>query len=714
MIYMKELEQEPFDPEAFVERLAKRTMQVSVRDSNKELLDPIALQETFLQAIKDLQMLQERQYRKCGRLEQQCQEEEHGHCQEIAQLQDKNKAAVGMFQGLDERINNVATKVIHLGDQLESVNTPRSRAVEAQRLMSHFAEFLSPGPITLDIFLDKSQIDEAADIIQKLHLIAQELPSDKFENAKKKISGKYDEIEKLLIEEFVVAHKQEDIARMKEIASILSHFKGYTQCVDAFIEQSQERAFVGKNVFQNVIPLCRRNYDIMKEVFSNPEQVMAKFILNIYHGKLQDHIVSRLTDKSNTNLYLENLHDLYSRTVQLSNDLMMFEMGNDEMYLTKLTQNIFQKYLENYIGNELRNLKECSVAAIQKFYDSKSHHKRQIQTGGFQDLRRDLQAVIGTRANINIAQIDDYGGETFLSMEVAKSLIQTGKQAFKRCTVLSKQTDQPAHAQLIFDVLLNQLLADYVDYALELGLQAVPIPENKTQPQLYFLQVASQTNEIVHYLEMETVQSLMPIIMSTPKQAECLHKKRQMLEQIESKLDTGLDRTLSAIVGWVKIYLQTEQKKTDFKPEADLDTMASPACMAVVQYLSSTIKRIKSSLDGKNAECVLLELGIRLHRVVYEHLQQFQFNSIGAMIAIMDVNEYRKCVKELHIPLIDTLFDTLHALCNLLLVKPENLKQVCSGETLAGLDNSILVNFIQLRTDYKTQKLATSLKGLAT
>lgn len=59
-----------------------------------------------------------------------------------------------MFQELDERINYVATKVIHLGDQLESVNTPRSRAVEAQRLMSHFAEFLSSGPITMD----KSQV----------------------------------------------------------------------------------------------------------------------------------------------------------------------------------------------------------------------------------------------------------------------------------------------------------------------------------------------------------------------------------------------------------------------------------------------------------------------------------------------------------------------------------------------------------------------------
>lgn len=110
------------------------------------------------------------------------------------------------------------------------------------------------------------QIDEAADIIQKLHLIAQELPSGKyvfrqtvvhghvvsiersneavipfcrFEKAKKKIATKYDEIERSLIEEFVKAHRSDDKGRMKEIATILSHFKGYPQCVDAFIEQSQ-------------------------------------------------------------------------------------------------------------------------------------------------------------------------------------------------------------------------------------------------------------------------------------------------------------------------------------------------------------------------------------------------------------------------------------------------------------------------------------------
>lgn len=50
-----------------------------------------------------------------------------------------------------------------------------------------------------------------------------------------------------------------------------------------------------------------------------------------------------------------------------------------------------------------------------------------------------------------------------------------------------------------------------------------------------------------------------------------------ILEQIETKLDIGLDRSLNAVLGWVKQYLQQEQKKSDFKPETDdFDTIASP------------------------------------------------------------------------------------------------------------------------------------------
>jgi hypothetical protein len=41
---------------------------------------------------------------------------------------------------------------------------------------------------------------------------------------------------------------------------------------------------------------------------------------------------------------------------------------------------------------------------------------------------------------------------------------------------------------------------------------------------------------------------------------------------------------------------------------------------------------MKDSMDGKNAEAVLLELGTRLHRVIYEHVLQFQYSSIGKFV----------------------------------------------------------------------------------
>ena len=51
----------------------------------------------------------------------------------------------------------MATKVVHLGDQLEGINTPRSRAIEAQELMKYFDEFAS-GKLTSSVFSDHFQV----------------------------------------------------------------------------------------------------------------------------------------------------------------------------------------------------------------------------------------------------------------------------------------------------------------------------------------------------------------------------------------------------------------------------------------------------------------------------------------------------------------------------------------------------------------------------
>ncbi|CRK86964.1 CLUMA_CG000780, isoform A [Clunio marinus] len=463
----------------------------------------------------------------------------------------------------------------------------------------------------------------------------------------------------------------------------------------------------GKDVFETVVPLCRQHYGIIKQVFSSPDQVISKFILNIYQLRIHQFVSTKLTDDSKDDAkYLKTLHYLYLRTMKLSNDLSEFIKDSNDDLLSKLTQNMFSKHLATYIDTELFFFDKTCSMEVRKFYDSKNHQKK--QTERFQDLKRDMQAIISARTNINIVQIDNYGGETFLSEELAINLLQESTAAFDRCSVLSKEAETPTNIIKLADILLKYLITEHCDYAVDLGIQSIPIADTKSAPQIYFFDVVQKTNTIIHLMEKTYNASILPYVISTSKYVDCMHKKRFCLESIENKLDNGLDRSLNSICNWMKIYLQSEQKKTDFKPESDIDTVASSACSAVCQHINSCIARIKKTIDGENLVEVLQELGVRFHRVIYEHLLQYQYNTLGAMVAICDVNEYRKCVRKLGDSLVSQLFDILHALCNLLLVKHENLQEVCSGETLNYLDKSVVMNFIQLRSDYKTIKQVTA------
>uniref|UniRef100_A0A182PPY7 Exocyst complex component 5 n=1 Tax=Anopheles epiroticus TaxID=199890 RepID=A0A182PPY7_9DIPT len=705
--YVEELEQDPFEVEEFIERLCWRTN----NEIGSDQFDPDLLYETFVETIKDMKILQERQQRKCDKLEEALKEEQAIFVKAIDKFVAKHQVSVDYFHQLDEKINSVAGKVIHLGEQLQNVNMPRSRAVEAQLLLNHMAEFLTPGPIVNDIYSDKSKLYEAADIIQKLFQISQDLPAQRFANAKKKIESKYDDVEMQLIEEFATAQKMENIERMKELSDILSQFKGYTQVIDVYIEQSQATTYGGRDVFEGIVPLCHKHYKIIQQVFNAPDKVISKFILNIYQLKINQFVQTKLDDRKDENKYLKTLSELYSRTMKLSAELQEFFKGSEDDLLQKLTANIFDRHLATYIEVESRTLDAKCQVELKKFYENKNHQKKQIER--FQELRRDMQALIGSRANINIAQIEDYGGETFLSEELAINLLQQSSHAFERCCLLSKETDLPRNILKLTDTLLRYLLHEHCDYALDLGLQAIPIAECKSVPQIYFFDVAQKCNAIVHLLEKTYNASVIPNVIGTPQYTDCIQKKRSYLETVENKIETGLERTLNAIFGWVKTYLASEQKKADFKPDTDVDTVASNACLAVVQYLNPLIGLIQKTIDGENLAAVLTEFGVRYHRVIFEHLQQFQYNTAGAMCAICDVNEYRKSARVLQSPLVTQLFDVLHALCNLLLVKHENLQEVCGGDTLNYLDKSVVMNFIQLRSDYKTIKISNSLKGIS-
>lgn len=189
-------------------------------------------------------------------------------------------------------------------------------------------------------------------------------------------------------------------------------------------------------MFETVIPLCRQHYAIIKQVFSSPDQVISKFILNIYQLRIHQYVSTKLADDSkDDSKYLKTLHYLYLRTMKLSSDLGEFIKDSNDDLLAKLTQNMFAKHLITYIEVELRHFDNICAMELRRYYDSKNHQKK--QTERFQDLKRDMQAIISARTNINIVQIDNYGGETFLSEELAINLLQESTAAFDRCSVVS-------------------------------------------------------------------------------------------------------------------------------------------------------------------------------------------------------------------------------------------------------------------------------------
>uniref|UniRef100_A0A673Z239 Exocyst complex component 5 n=1 Tax=Salmo trutta TaxID=8032 RepID=A0A673Z239_SALTR len=687
---------EPFDADEYIERLAWRTPGGGSK-GGAEAFDPKRLLEEFENHIEELKHLDEKIQRRVEKLEHQCHREAKEFAHKVQDLQRSNQVAFQHFQELDEHISYVATKVCHLGDQLEGVNTPRQRAVEAQRLMTYFNEFLD-GELRSDVFNNPEKIKEAADIIQKLHLIAQELPFDRFADVKAKIASKYHDLERQLIQEFTAAQRRGEIGRMREVAAVLLHFKvthkHWTHFdVSILKEMCVIGAYMRSDVFEDTALLCQRVNKQVGEVFQSPETVMAKLIQNIFENKLQHLIPSILN-------FLKPWQPCVSRTTALASKLTEFNLGSDKhTFLSKLIKNIFSSYLESYIEMEKDYLRTRSAMILQRYYDSKNHQKRP-QGGGDAPRFREVQQ--GKAAMLPPT------GETITLHAVHLCRVLRVNQVLSLCVVnqLSDPSDLPKNAFSIFLLLVEHLCVDHIDYALEIGLSAIPSADAKNA-NLYFLDVVQQANTIFHLFDKQFNDHLMPLISSSPKLTECLHKKKEVIEQMEVKLDTGIDRTLNCMVGQMKHILATEQKKTDFRPEDENNVMiqCTAACSKVCVYVSRQVERVRKSMDGKNVDTVLTELGVRFHRLIHEHLQQYSYSSMGGMLAICDVADYRKSAKDFRVPLVLQLFDTLHALCNLLVVAPDNLKQVCSGEQLTNLDRNLLHAFVQLRVDYRQARL---------
>ncbi|KAH7698030.1 CBR-SEC-10 protein, partial [Aphelenchoides avenae] len=332
--------------------------------------------------------------------------------------------------------------------------------------------------------------------------------------------------------------------------------------------------------------------------------------------------------------YLSSLHELYSKTLKLQHSLEKFRSDTDQQFLTTLIRSIFGAYLSTYPKTEQKFIDNQCNAVLARFYDSKGHQKKNFLGGGLGELKRDIQA--------RLLSVETYGGETFLSEEVAINVLQETKNAFARCNILCKPPESIQMTESLFDLLLRYLFKEHVDYAIELALAGIPLAEPKTEPPTHFFAVVQQTNAITHLFVKQFDDSIYPLVKDTNAEEMVIKRRDATLAHIESQLNKGLERQINAIVGYMRFLLNTEQKKADFRPEdesRDITTMSN-ACASVTKYVKRAVDRVRDSVDGKNLSAVLEELGTRMYTVVLGHIRSFSYNTAGAMLLLCDINAY--------------------------------------------------------------------------
>ncbi|CAF3910431.1 unnamed protein product, partial [Rotaria sp. Silwood2] len=606
-------------------------------------------------------------------------------------------------QELEMRISVISTKVIQIGHQLESKSNPRQQLIDARTTAKYLERFLDANDDVSLMFQDASKLEQAAHIIHPLYNVLQELPDEpKFLDAKTKVKERYLAIEEELLLEFSRAQVRNDKKAMKKYIKLLSKFKGHNDCIQNFITDCLKGYFDNPNIdiFNSIPQLFTKVSELINELFDQPEKVIERLIITVYTEKLAPYVRDQLDvyvrnpDLDNMEKYLQTLYTLSKKATKLSNDLQTQKISDDPAFLHKLNQHVFKSYLKTYSKYEINCLEE-------KF---QVHLERVESTGGQRRMKPtglSITDIIQQRLLNTTDQVD----ESRFSPDLAAALLNDCKTAMNRITTLSEGSEASENILQCFLRLLNALGSQHIETELQYSLQAIPGPEPKQEPDIRFFHAILQTNNSIQLIERYFVMDIAPLLLGTQQQTILLQTKEKVFGQLEEFINIGVDKALLCIIGYIRNILN-EQKRSDFKPESDLFiSECSPICKRVVRSIDNQIVRLEQTVDGKNLTSILNEFGLRFHRLITDHVFKFEYNISGGLMMLQDISEYKKCSKKFRSSTVEQLFSILHALVNLLVVVPDNLRQVITEGHLASLTRDIIESFVQLRTDYKSARL---------
>jgi len=173
---------------------------------------------------------------------------------------------------------------------------------------------------------------------------------------------------------------------------------------------------------------------------------------------------------------------------------------------------------------------------------------------------------------------------------------------------------------------------------------------------------------------------------------------------LETKISDGMNVAMHSIFASLERILM-DQKKHDFKfkVESEYNNDPTKVCQVLVKFVCNIYDTVVDTLDGRNVEIFLEELGLGIQKSLMAHFKKFKISKgLGGLKLMRDLAEYKDTLKLFQIPTVDEACEILGEISKIHLVAPENLKTVVEEGLLSRMDKNELLAYVRLRNDYKS------------
>ncbi|KIV92659.1 hypothetical protein PV10_03932 [Exophiala mesophila] len=502
---------------------------------------------------------------------------------------------------------------------------------------------------------------------------------------------------------------------------------------------------------------------IIKRAFPFPEQVLGKFVQRVFQQSIQQRLelVLEKAESESTLAYLRSLQAARSYISLLVEDLKSHGLTEHPESVTSQTSQLLDQQLDElftpyvggsaYIDKEKHNLQELYRSLLFKFQLFHSRRRKEPKTylaslrNRGQELltsareatdayvknldlekmsstqKRILLSVAGLNSSDNKVQpeVEFSEADGRLHVAFARRILKWLAEGVRRGLELGGGSEIPRDVAALLNLILKNLLTDYVEVSLEAAADAATTAESgKKEPDLSYLSSLGLAVHITHLVQSCMNTLLIPLASSSlTTKREMERNMRTAIVRIEDQINTIEQTSVDAVLNWTTRLLNN-QARTDFRPRADTEVVSleqaqTPTCDSVCKFLGLFHDTASESVDGANLSAFLAEVAVGFRAQLVDHFKKHQVNRVGGVMLARDMSRYVQLLRSWNLDdAFKSSLEVLAELASVFVLHPDALKERLRGQVLGNIGKENLRPYLLKRDDYMEVGMQSLLHSL--